>query len=219
MRLFLLVWMMCLTIVPVSAAPLTDYDFGNVAIDVGVIAPQVSVTYETGSGALLSKYGSNYGVNFAATLGIGQPFALRIHGDFPLAGNDQNQTTRYSDQNIELLWGFKLNEPTFLVLYTGFGDYQLGGNRQNAEIFTLLKFGLILDYEYHDSASLFADFSWSGSATTITAGIDQKISDQFAAGLSMNGVVLHSGVATTGPLSGCYSVDVWYPELAVTYKF
>ena len=94
MRLFLLVWMMCLTIVPVSAAPLTDYDFGNVAIDVGVIAPQVSVTYETGSGALLSKYGSNYGVNFAATLGIGQPFALRIHGDFPLAGNDQNQTTR-----------------------------------------------------------------------------------------------------------------------------
>lgn len=106
-----------------------------------------------------------------------------------------------------------------MVLYTGFGDYQLGGNRKNAEIFTLLKFGLILDYEYRDSASLYADFSWSGSATTITAGVDHKFSEHFAAGLSMNGVVLHSGVTTTGPLSACYSVDVWYPELAVTYKF
>ena len=208
-----------LTTAPSSAAPLTDYDFGNMAIDVGVIAPQVSVTYETGNGALLSKYGSNYGVNLSATLGLGKPFAVRIHGDFPLVGNDQNQETRYSDQNIEFLWGFKLTEPTFLVLYGGFGDYQLGGNRQNAEIFTLLKFGLILDYEYRDSASLFADFSWSGSATTITAGIDQKFSEHFVAGLSMNGVVLHSGVATSGPLSACYSVDVWYPELAVTYKF
>jgi hypothetical protein len=205
--------------VPGFAAPLTIYEFGEVSIDAGITAPQISATYEDGSGALLSPYWSNYGVAYSATIGLGKPFALRIHGDEPLFGNAQNQNCRYSDQNIEFLWGFHLTQPTFLVLYTGFGDYQLGGSRQAVDVFSLLKFGLMLDYEYLDSASLYADFSWSGSATTITAGGDYKLAERFVAGISMNGVVLHNGVAKTGPLSNCYNISVWYPELSVTYKF
>jgi len=219
MRLLLLVFIMCLTMSTVLAAPLTNYEFGKITLDAGVITPRISTTNNDGSGTLLCQYGSNYGLNYSATFGLGQPFAVRIHGDAPLFGN--NNAYRFSDQNAEFLWGFHLNQPTFLVLYTGFGAYQLGGNGLiGSSLLTELKFGLILDYEYRDSASFYADFSWSGDATTITAGADYKLTEALAAGVSINGVILHSGI-TDLPMAGndCFAISIWYPELSVTYKF
>ena len=220
MRLLLLIFFVFFSIAPVSAAPLTNYDFAKIALDAGIITPRVSTTYNDGSGALLCQYGSNYGLNYSATMGLGQPFAVRIHGDAPLFGNDNDY--RFASQNAEFLWGFHLNQPTFLVLYTGLGVYQLGGNGLiGSSPLTALKFGLILDYEWRESASIYADFSWSGDATTITAGADYKLAEALAAGVAINGVILHSGTTDDGPLANknCFAVAVWYPELSVTYKF